>query len=84
MSKNKVIKYIVINGMLLWGLPAGFLAFVFEGLITYGWDWGVVFSTTRMDDLLLNLIIFPIGGIIWGAWMYLSLGKNKQDKSRFN
>lgn len=57
-------KYILIYGVLAWGLTVGILVSVVTMLLNK-----VSFEQMLQRDLWFNLIGFPIGGIFFGLFM---------------
>ena len=67
MGKKKFIFY---YGVLFWGLLTGFL-FPIIGLILFK-------KTLSLSDFIISLIIFPLGGILFGLTMWHSSEKKYQ------
>ena len=55
-------RFIFINGMIFWGIPTGLFWSVFMLLTTKNQNPFFLFT--------LALILFPLGGIGWGAWVW--------------
>lgn len=69
LRKKGKIKYIIINGMLLWGLPmAVIMNIYFHYRADYPWFPSIYYITP----------IFLIGGIIFGSIMWSILEKRYQ------
>ncbi len=57
-------KYILLYGVLAWGITVGIIVSLVNMLINK-----TSFSYMLRHDLLINLIGFPVGGIIFGLFM---------------
>jgi hypothetical protein len=55
-------KFVLLYGVLLWGIPTGILFALVRG---YSDGWG-----TFLPQLILSLILFPLGGILYGRLMW--------------
>jgi hypothetical protein len=60
-------QYVLRFGVLGWGIPSAILFSVIQGY-RFGWDGFLV-------QLILALIIFPLGGILFGRLMWRLLVK---------
>ncbi len=58
--------YIFVYGVLGWGVSTAVLFSLLQGFFGYVGFFGV---------LPLSLILFPIGGLFWGLYMWSYLGK---------
>ncbi|MCP3032474.1 hypothetical protein LF817_14195 [Halobacillus sp. A1] len=67
--------YIISYGVLGWGIPAGFIFFIFEGIIAHGFDISKYFTGDWMSSFLVGLISCLLGGILYG---YLMWGANEK------
>jgi hypothetical protein len=69
--KLGIVKFILIYGVLLWGVPVGIIWTIIMEIIFLGNAW---FST-----LIIALIVFPISGIAFGSimWHYAENNYNK-------
>ncbi len=63
-------KFIFYYGVLFWGLLTGFL-FPIIGLILFK-------KPLSLGDFIISLIIFPLGGILFGLMVWHSSEKNFQ------
>lgn len=58
--------FILKRGVLFWGLFMAVSMAIFQVLIDDApFQWGAL-----LRQLGINLIIYPIGGYAWGAWMW--------------
>ncbi|MEK4511954.1 hypothetical protein EJP82_17550 [Paenibacillus anaericanus] len=64
--------FIINTGVIRWGLGT---AILFSIIVTYMNKGAAGITFTDQDFLrnfIISLIIFPIGGYFWGAWMWKS------------
>lgn len=67
------LRFIVVRGMLGWGLPT---AVLWCGLMT-------VFTDREFVPLLTAALIgFPIGGLVWGGAMWFMAEKHRERSER--
>ncbi len=71
--KQGFVRFVLIRGVLGWGIVTAIL----YSLLMW------VFSDSDMSRLLpISLVIFPIGGLLWGAFIWwFSDRKHKQNGS---
>ena len=69
LSKGKWY-YIIVHGAIGWGISTGVLFSLLQSF---------THETSFIDAIELSLILFPIGGICWGAsmWFYFNKQYNK-------
>jgi len=60
-------KFIVNNGVIGWGLPT---AFLYTSLMTFLEHRALVFDREFYELLVISVILFPIGGIAFGMWVW--------------
>lgn len=65
-------RYVLVHGVLLWGMPM--LLVMTAGIYVqrYGWVWPNG-STEQVSLMLFNLMIWPVGGYLFGAVMWKAL-----------
>ena len=66
------LRYVLVHGVLFWGLPMLLVVTGFTYFQQYGWVWPSA-ETERILLILLNLAIWPIGGYLFGAAMWSML-----------
>ncbi len=57
-------KYVLLYGVIAWGIPVGIMVSLASMLINKK-----SFDSIVQNELLINLIGFPIGGIVFGLFM---------------
>lgn len=70
--------YIIFNGVIGWGIPTGVLFTIINALIN---DKSIGLNDEFVILFVTSMIMFPIGGILFGLWNWNSFEKNYQ-KSR--
>jgi hypothetical protein len=60
-------KFVLFYGVLAWGVPTAILFALVRG---YSDGWG-----TFLPQLIIALILFPLGGVLWGRIMWKLLGR---------
>jgi len=62
-------RFVIFNGMIGWGLST---AILFALLDTYFERKVIAFDAEFIENLVTSLIIFPVGGIVWGivVWFW--------------
>ncbi|MCM3038773.1 hypothetical protein M3201_03540 [Paenibacillus motobuensis] len=73
-------KYIIINGVVAWGIPT---AILFAIVMTLWNTKTIEFNRDFIVLLLTSIILFPIGGIGVGVWTWHTYESNYQ-KNRNN
>ena len=63
------LRYVLMHGVLFWGLPMLLAMTGVTYVQQYGWAWPSA-ETERILLMLVNLIIWPIGGYLFGAAMW--------------
>ncbi|RJE90251.1 hypothetical protein D3P07_08575 [Paenibacillus sp. 1011MAR3C5] len=59
--------YVLWNGVLGWGIPTGIL---FTALSTYINHKEFVFNQDFYQTLFLSLVLFSLGGVVFGLWTW--------------
>jgi len=67
--------FILVRSVLGWGLGT---AFLFTALL---WVEGEP-SSRLLPNLVASVVVFPLGGILWGSWMWSILEGQYQSGSR--
>jgi|1186.fasta_scaffold139987_2 hypothetical protein len=67
-------KFVLLFGVLLWGLPTAILFALTRGYLD-GWD-------SFLPQLIIALILFPLGGILWGRIMWKLLVRKNGSAAR--
>lgn len=65
LEKGK-LKFVVLHGVLGWGVTTAILFSVFQHLMG---------SSQTVSSIAVSLVAFPIGGMLWGIWMWHVLQK---------
>ncbi|WP_025025801.1 hypothetical protein [Caldalkalibacillus mannanilyticus] len=78
-QKRGKINFILTNGVIGWGIPTAILVFLFTQFLEFGLNFSLYFSNEWVGDLLINLIVFPIGGIFFGWLLWRSVEKKNQE-----
>jgi hypothetical protein len=81
-SKGQIY-FIITRGMFGWGIPTAILFIFITKLFEYGLNFTLYFDGEGIIDLFLNLLIFQIGGIFFGWWMW-KIVKNKNQETTYN
>jgi hypothetical protein len=76
-SKGK-IHFIIKIGIIGWGVPTAILYTLINELFENGLVFTMYFNGEFIKDLLLNLLVFQVGGIFFGWWMWKIAEKSLQ------
>ncbi|PZD97301.1 hypothetical protein DNH61_02805 [Paenibacillus sambharensis] len=60
-------KFVLFDGVLGWGIPT---AFLYTLIVTFMDRKALVFDGEILERLLIALVLFPIGGILYGIWVW--------------
>jgi hypothetical protein len=78
-SRKGKIHFIITRGNIGWGIPTAILFFFITKLFNYGLDFTKYFNEEGIKDLLLNLLVFQVGGIFFGWWMWKIVENKNQE-----
>ncbi|MFC0524471.1 hypothetical protein ACFFGV_12925 [Pontibacillus salicampi] len=67
-------RFIISNGVLGWGLPTALLFFGITNMVEHGMSLQSYITGEGIMEMLISLIIFPLGGVIFG---YMVWGLNE-------
>ncbi len=67
------LKFIVIHGAVSWGLLSGLFYFLITRLFQP--------ATPVLKNLIISLVIFPVGGLFWGMMMWY-MGEKRYKKEK--
>ncbi len=56
-----LLRFVLVQGMLLWGVGTAILFSLFESLVC---------GYKMSDCLSVSIVIFPLGGVAWGVAMW--------------
>ncbi|MFF2887364.1 hypothetical protein [Paenibacillus sp. NPDC057967] len=59
--------YVIWNGVVGWGIPAGLL---FTAIWNYINHKEIVFNQDFYQTLIISLVVFSLGGMIFGLWIW--------------
>lgn len=63
--------FILIHGVLAWGVSTGILwSLVFHLVIN-----AMFFKVPFLPVFALSIVVFPLGGVAWGYWMWIYFEK---------
>lgn len=63
-------KFILIDGILLWGIPTGLIVFFLNYFLI-----GKSERPFSVNSLLLSIVVFAFGGVLYGAIVRISYKK---------
>jgi hypothetical protein len=76
-NKGKM-SYVVIYGILLWGIPVSILGELFSRITKYGFTLDVFNSDHFVSSIIFRTITFIIAGIFCGLYMWDRMEKKHQ------
>jgi ABC-type multidrug transport system permease subunit len=60
-------RFVFFNGIIGWGLPT---AFLYTSAMTYMDQGALEFNDAFYRLLLIAIVLFPIGGVVFGLWVW--------------
>ncbi|MFG6147555.1 hypothetical protein [Halobacillus sp. B23F22_1] len=63
-------KFIIVNGIVKWGLVTGVLFFAFQQLVLNGLTPSMLLDTRVVPEFAVTLGIFMLGGILFGSLLW--------------
>lgn len=71
------LNYLLVNGALAWGVPIGIL---FTAIMSYWNHGGIEFNEELYRTLLISIVIFSLGGMLYGQWVWNVMEKEYRKK----
>jgi hypothetical protein len=69
--------FVIYRGILGWG---GIMFVSMSALDYYSlFGWTLTFDSAYASKLVLNLILWPVAGLVWGIWVWESLERRMVD-----
>ncbi|MBD0380182.1 hypothetical protein [Paenibacillus sedimenti] len=59
--------FIIFNGVIGWGVPT---AILFTFLMSFMENYSIRFNQDFFELLIISIVLFPIGGILFGLWVW--------------
>ncbi|WP_410511501.1 hypothetical protein PaeBR_15610 [Paenibacillus sp. BR2-3] len=61
-------RFLIINGIVGWGISTALLFTLISSFFDH--QYTIIFDKDFIMDLVTSLIIFPVGGLFWGLWVW--------------
>ncbi|WP_207952245.1 hypothetical protein [Paenibacillus turpanensis] len=67
--------FVILSGMLGWGIPTAILFTIFTFILDHGFQWEQI-GSDFWETAVTSLIVFPLGGIGWGLIMWFIMERS--------
>jgi hypothetical protein len=59
--------FVIFNGVIGWGVPT---AILYTILISFMENYSLSFDRDFFELLIISIVLFPIGGVFYGLWVW--------------